>query len=887
MRKIRLVDNSTKITSRENSSVGSSKIQISKNIEEKINHIKNLKKLFLSSPNLLGKNDSNANININIKTVKNEELAIKNALQKKKKANFTANKFYHSSLASISYSPKIFNKKRIKKIKTGKNENNKDREKIVFLKLNNKNYREVIKDNLFKFDKFKKEYKKININNFSTNNENITSIPSITKNTIEKKIKKSFSNNELDYMRYINKKNLRLNNLRKKKKENVTYISSNAITNESLNKYENKKSTKIKNKLQIYSFKDIINDLTRNVNLVNISNSKEFNLQLLRKLEEKKVKEMDKINSLNSYNYMNNYKNNYTKNKKKGIIEANLIELVDDINFKEIISFDGQDDYQINQNGYQNNFFYDNYSNKIRSKLLLKEEKEKEENAIKEELKILGDSNSNKINWQLINKEEIQKGKKQWKKILKLTKDFGINCNMNQENKIDDLNSDNETIKPKLNLNIKNICFPEDNDNINQSRKTIVLKQTKELQPVKINSASPITSNNIFKRNKKFNLNEKLFNKKNINNNNKISSTSKIRTKKTNYNNISSKVKLKNIKNKEEPKSETPSNIIMKEETKSIDKNINNNKIKEIEENKEEETNINNVYDSALGDKINELLENPYLFYAQRLNKENSEEEKEGENTEENKENEYEREEEEEEKEDKKENKKEIEKDDNNTKKEIKYKKIERKSEVQDISIFQRNEYNHQIALNHLKSPKKKTNKIRPSFYSFIDELRNSKKSSQKDQNSEKRKSLKYFNNIDVNSINEINKRKLEVLFKFKNDLDFKIMKGHIKSNEFSGMENLEQKINVIKIKNPDSNSNKKYVYKLEEYFTAYEKDVNVAENKNKNEERLNRFRNDLIHNINLSENIRENREKRLANAIDFSDVNRINKLSRLNKNKI
>ena len=113
MRKIKLVDNSTKITSRENSSVGSSKIQISKNIEEKINHIKNLKKLFLSSPNLLGKNNSNANINI--KTVKNEELAIKNALQKKKKVNFTANKFYHSSLASISYSPKIFNKKRIKK----------------------------------------------------------------------------------------------------------------------------------------------------------------------------------------------------------------------------------------------------------------------------------------------------------------------------------------------------------------------------------------------------------------------------------------------------------------------------------------------------------------------------------------------------------------------------------------------------------------------------------------------------------------------------------------------------------------------------------------------------------------------------------------------------
>ena len=119
MRKVQLVDISTKITSRDNSSNLSTKREISKNLEEKINYIKNLKKLFLSSSKLIGKNNSNINI-INTKTARNEELNIKNALQKKKKFNFTTNKFYHSSLASISYSPKIFNKKRIKTKKVKK-----------------------------------------------------------------------------------------------------------------------------------------------------------------------------------------------------------------------------------------------------------------------------------------------------------------------------------------------------------------------------------------------------------------------------------------------------------------------------------------------------------------------------------------------------------------------------------------------------------------------------------------------------------------------------------------------------------------------------------------------------------------------------------------------
>ena len=903
MRKVQLVDISTKITSRDNSSNLSTKREISKNLEEKINYIKNLKKLFLSSSKLIGKNNSNINI-INTKTARNEELNIKNALQKKKKFNFTTNKFYHSSLASISYSPKIFNKKRIK---NEKNEKNKGKEKIIFLKLNNKNYRDVIKNNIIKQDKHKKEDKKININstNFSTNNENIISIPSLTKNKvekIEKKIKKSFSNNEInyiDYIHFIQKKNLKLNNIRKRKKENISYISSNAITNELLlNKYENKKTPKINNYLQIYSFKDIINDLTRNINLVNISHSNEFNnLQLLRNLDEKikfpnltntyreyqskknNDREIVNINNNNNINNFNNINNkNINNNNIKEISEEKLIDPDEDtinnlnLNIKEILSLDdNQDDYQINQSGNRNKFYYkinlNNINNINNNKVFIKEEKEKEkeENDIKEDLKILGDSNSNKINWQLISKEDMQKGRRVWRKILKITKDFGMNYNMNKDNKIDDLNNSNELIKPKRNLSIKNIIFPEE-----KPRKTIVIKQKKELEPIKINNASSITSNNIFKSDTKFNLNEKTYNKQNLENNKeKISNNSKIK-RKINYN-FSPKVKLKKLKNKEDQKSENPLDII-KEETKT---NNDNNQIKENENNKESKPKKNIKYDKALRDRINQLLENPSLFYSQRIKKENIEEKKEEEKKEE--ENKEEEKKEEEKNENKKEEKKEKEK------KEIKYKKEEKKSEVQDISIFQRDEYNHQLMLNHLKT-RKKSKKIKPSIYSFLNDLRNKRPSNL--QNSEKKKYRKYFNDIDENSIKEIKKRKLEILFKFKHDLNFKIMKGDIKSNELFELEDLEQKINLIEIQIRDSNDTNKYVDILEEFFTAFENDIILAENKKKFEERINGFRNDLIDHMDLAESTREGKEKKFGSAIDFNIVNHINELSLLDKSE-
>ena len=127
MKKIRKVDGFSKISINNNSSQKSSIKEKSFNIESKVSHLKNLKKLYLISPKLSPQAKSNTTKNnLNIK------------LLEKKYKNFlgTTNKFYHSSLSSLSYS-RISNER--KKMKSEKFDIKGNKDKIVILKLNNKN----------------------------------------------------------------------------------------------------------------------------------------------------------------------------------------------------------------------------------------------------------------------------------------------------------------------------------------------------------------------------------------------------------------------------------------------------------------------------------------------------------------------------------------------------------------------------------------------------------------------------------------------------------------------------------------------------------------------------------------------------------------------------
>ena len=213
----------------------------------------------------------------------------------------------------------------------------------------------------------------------------------------------------------------------------------------------------------------------------------------------------------------------------------------------------------------------------------------------------------------------------------------------------------------------------------------------------------------------------------------------------------------------------------------------------------------------------------------------------------------------------------------------------EKKSEVQDISIFQQDEYNQQLILKKLRGKKRKSKIIKPSIYTFLRELKNKGiiSSPKKERQVNKPHARKYFKNVDLKNLQEINKRKIELLFKIKHDLEFKIKKGDIKSLENLEFKDLEQKIYTTKIQTFDINGINEYLDKLEGFFNAFENDINIAENRKKEEERINGFRNDLIYKMDFAEILREKKERVFGSVIDFININHINELSDLeNVNK-
>ena len=212
MKIIQKTDTFSKTTASNISTYKSSRREKYFNIEEKINNIKNLKKLFLISPKIFEENKINKTDNkLNIKTINSKKI---------KYLSSTTNKFYHSSLSSLSYSHINNERKKIKYDKN--NQNEKEKEKIIILKLN----------------KIKKNEMNLRLNRINEEKKMNLTNNTFIKIKIPRKENNS-SNNDTNYFRYINKKYKKINNLRKIKSNNISHISSNAISNELLNKYEN------------------------------------------------------------------------------------------------------------------------------------------------------------------------------------------------------------------------------------------------------------------------------------------------------------------------------------------------------------------------------------------------------------------------------------------------------------------------------------------------------------------------------------------------------------------------------------------------------------------------------------------------------------------------
>ena len=119
----------------------------------------------------------------------------------------------------------------------------------------------------------------------------------------------------------------------------------------------------------------------------------------------------------------------------------------------------------------------------------------------------------------------------------------------------------------------------------------------------------------------------------------------------------------------------------------------------------------------------------------------------------------------------------------------------------------------------------------------------------------------------------------MELLYKFKNDISFKISKGEINLNEMENFIAFEHKINGLKKNYEDFNIDV-YVKELEEYFYSFEREIIRNEQVKKEEERINNYLRRLKEDFKDKIYIRKLYEQKLCKIIDYSEINHINILN-------
>ena len=207
---------------------------------------------------------------------------------------------------------------------------------------------------------------------------------------------------------------------------------------------------------------------------------------------------------------------------------------------------------------------------------------------------------------------------------------------------------------------------------------------------------------------------------------------------------------------------------------------------------------------------------------------------------------------------------------------------------------------NSSILLNILNSEKQKSDKSKNSIKQ--DSSLFSKKESQEDIIKEKEKEKEkekvrekeiknrkpkvkvnfFFNEVENKSLEDIEKKKIELLYKFKHDIEYKIAMGEIKSSEFEKFEIFKKKI--INLHHGSKNVDLAYyIRKMEEFFRSFQDEMENDEKKKLDEDRINRYLIQFQQNYNAKSFYKDLQQNKLFKVINFSEINHINTLNNIN----
>ena len=137
-------------------------------------------------------------------------------------------------------------------------------------------------------------------------------------------------------------------------------------------------------------------------------------------------------------------------------------------------------------------------------------------------------------------------------------------------------------------------------------------------------------------------------------------------------------------------------------------------------------------------------------------------------------------------------------------------------------------------------------------------------------------KKLRFFDPNLMKSRKDIEKRKMQLLLKFKNDIEYKAMNGEVDEIEVNMFSKLEEKIDklmgLININ--------EYVDKIEDYIGEFQEEINRREQSRNDEKRINGFIDKLKEDIDYKNNRKDYIINRHGKVFNFNYINHINDLN-------
>ena len=136
-------------------------------------------------------------------------------------------------------------------------------------------------------------------------------------------------------------------------------------------------------------------------------------------------------------------------------------------------------------------------------------------------------------------------------------------------------------------------------------------------------------------------------------------------------------------------------------------------------------------------------------------------------------------------------------------------------------------------------------------------------------------KRLRFFD-TKLMTRKDVEKRKMQLLLKFKNDIDYRAMKGEVDETELNMFTKLEEKIDKLM----DLININEYVAKMEDYIGEFQEEINLREKSRKDEKRINGFIEKLKEDIDYKLNRKDFLVNRYGKVFNFNYINHINDLN-------